>query len=344
MRFLVAAGAILLGLLSVAPVYAQLGIGSIGTNLSIDLSPAYPQPGDTVRLTLQSTSADLVHSTIVWRVNGSIVAQGEGTDSTTVIAGGLGKETDIEVEAVTSDGTSASAQATIIPTEVDLLFGSDSYVAPFYAGRALPSAGTNIILQAVTRFKEPGGSIVTNSDIVYTWRNNGEVLGSLSGRGRSTAIIPVLHLYGANAVSVEAHSSDGVLAGAATLSIPSVVPHLTLYQDHPLYGIMYNSALGPSSFISESEMTFAAAPFFAQARSANDPRLSYAWSVNGSDVAPAPSAPSEITINADRSSGLALVGLELTSSSNFYLDAKDSWNVTFSGANAVQDAFHSSTQ
>jgi hypothetical protein len=326
------------------PAHAQFNTFTYGTNLSIGLSPQYPGPGDSVHLTALGNGFDIASSAIVWHADGKIIAQGVGTVSADVVAGALGSATDIEVDVAAPDGSVWSAQATIAPTELDLLVSSDSYTPPFYRGRALPSAGTNLIAQALTRFERPDGTLVPDSDITYTWKRDGEVLGTLSGPGKSSAVIPVMHLFTNDVIAVDAVSSDGLLSGEASAIMPSVEPVLDLYEDHPLYGVLYNNALRTPASVSESEMAFAAVPYFAQTGNPNDTDLSYTWRVNDTPVSSSATSPSELTINADNSNGQALIDLEVTRATNFYMDARGLWNVVFPGAASAQDGFHATAQ
>ncbi|MDO8514466.1 MAG: hypothetical protein Q7S50_02900 [bacterium] len=345
-RYLIITGSVIFLCTILLPLraHAQLGLLGIERALSISLSPLHPSPGETVELAVKSSVLDLGTSTILWRANGKTIAQGVGVDSAQVTAGALGVETDIEVGVIAPDWVSASGRAIIIPTELDLLIDSDSYIPPFYRGRALVSAGTTLELSVIPRFKRPSGPLIAASDLIYTWRRNGEVLGSISGRGKSSVHIPFLHLYGADNFSVEVRTQDGVLSGEARVAAQSVEPMLALYEDHPLYGILYHRSLGASTFIPESEMTFAAVPYFSQARSVNDPTLMYGWRVNGALVPRSASAPSEITINATNSNGIALIELELTHTSNFYTDVKRVWNIMLSSSEPLQDQFRNTTQ
>ncbi|MEK7133763.1 MAG: hypothetical protein AAB804_01690 [Patescibacteria group bacterium] len=319
-------------LLTVSPAHAQLGLPSIEKAVSIKFEPLHPGPGDTVRLDAHSAVLDLSTSEIAWRANGKTIAQGVGVERVEVNAGSLGKETVIDVFVLTSGGVAASAEAAIIPTELDLLIDADSYVPPFYLGRPHVSAGSTLLLQAVPHFKRPDGTMTKASDVIYTWKKNGEVLGSISGRGRSNARIPIQHLYGTENISIEARTSDNLLSNGSSLSISPIQPVLVLYQDHPLYGVLYHQALGVASSIAESEATFAATPYFAGITGQNDPALTFDWSVNGKTLPQSATRPEAITINADNSSGIAVLRLELTHATNFYMDAKGLWNVTFSTA------------
>lgn len=339
-------------LLSATVVGAQTFSGDdifgSGSDLSIIMTPTHPEPGDMVHLSLKSSTLDLSQSSISWTANGHILKSANNSADIDIPAGNLGTETDLVVSATAPDGGSGAAYASIIPAQVDLLYDSTSFVPPFYRGRSLPSAGTNIRLQAIVHFKRQNGSAVAPSDITYTWRNNGVVVGSVSGRGRSAAIIPAATLYGTNTIEVTAVSSDQKFIGTARVQIPSLEPILMVYQDHPLFGIMYYQALGSKNAIPDTEMTFAATPLFAQAVSANDPHLIYDWKVNDSTIPVDKKNPSEITINSDKSNGDATMSLETTHSSNYFMDSKGSWALTFSNSSSFgsfggatpHDVFH----
>lgn len=214
------------------------------------------------------------------------------------------------------------------PSQIDILVDSDSYVPPFYRGRALPSAGTNIRLQAIPYFKDAHGAVIPTSKINFTWKQDDRVVGAESGLGRSSVVLPAALLYGTTNIEVDAQSSDDASFGTATINIPSIEPPLVLYEDNPLLGITYYHALGGATTITDTEMTFAVVPYFAQAQSPNDPRLSFAWTVNGSGISPDPQDPSELTLNAQNSSGAATIGLSLSQSDNIFMNSTGSWNMT----------------
>ncbi len=337
--------AVFLFFTSASFVYAQFSLSDAGNALTIGFSPATPSPGDTVRVSVQSSLIDISNSDIIWQANGKNIAQGKGLDSASVQASALGVETIVTVTVTASDGSSASTEATINPTELDLLVDSDSYAPPFYRGLPRPSVGTNIRLQAIPRFQR-GSVAVPASELIYTWRRNGEVLGSISGRGRMAAVIPVEHLFGTDTISVEARSADDQLSHVSSVSASADEPLLFLYENDPLYGIMFHRALSASAFISGAEATFTAIPFFVQARNLYDPALRFNWRVNSADIPASSKNPSELTINAENSSGVAFVELEVTHATNFYLDAKNTWNITFSSpsGDAASDPFRNGIQ
>jgi hypothetical protein len=311
-----------------ANVHAQFTIPGAQSALIISLSPAHPEPNTSVELLLQSPLYDLTQSDIIWTVNGKVVAHDFGLRKLQLQTGDAGSSLDVSVD-ITADNGIASANIRVSPSSVDLLWEADSYVPPFYKGRALPSAGSSVTLVAVPHLTRSNGSEVAPGDITYTWKKDGEELASASGRGKASVRIAGPLLYGSDVVSVEAISSADELSGSATIRIADIEPELTLYEVHPLYGTLYHNALGPTTFISEVEMSFAAIPYFASVRSPADAGLEYLWKVNDQAIVPEASEPNALTINAEKSSGLALIRLVLTHATNFYLNLDSAWRLTF---------------
>lgn len=329
--------------LTVSYAHAQFALPGIGDAVSITLSPAYPAPFDAVHLEAHSNAYDLSESTLTWRVNDKVLAQGVGATSVDVAAGALGSAVRISVEVVAPDDAELFATATIAPTEIDLVFDSDSYVPPFYKGRALPSAGSTLRLEAIPHFVSDEGKEVPISDIIFTWKRNDQILGSISGRGKSGVHIPAPVLFGTDTISVEAITTDRQLAGSASLRIPSEDSVLDLYQDHPLFGVLYHRALGGQSLIPDSEMTFAATPYFAPVPSLSDRSLQWSWHVNGKKIAADTKRPFAITIGAQNSNGIGLLALELSHLANVFFEASGSWGITLSSGGGSGGLFGGSS-
>lgn len=222
--------------------------------------------------------------------------------------------------------------AALTPATVDLLWESDGLVPPLYRGRSLPASGTRVRLVAIATFGQ-GGSAVPAKDLVYTWRKNGTVLGSVSGKGRSSIEIDAPLRFGTDTVSVEVRTpDDSVPVGSAVASTRIAVrdPAVSLYINHPLFGPLLHSAIGRTSSFSETEMSFVAIPFFAPVRNANSPALSYEWSVGGERIAADRAKPSLITIRSAGSAGSANLELLVTHATNYFFEAEGSWTIDFS--------------
>lgn len=315
----------------IAPANAQVGLRGLEGAASIVADPSDPMPGENVRLVVKSVVIDLARADITWTANGTVVAHGLGITEASVIAPAYGEETQVSAS-IDSDGAQATANATVAPRRLDLMYEADSYVPPFYRGRALPSAGTNVRLFALPHFRRADGTFVPENSISYTWRKNGTLLTSASGIGRSAAIVRGPELFGSDVYSVDVVSTDGGYAASASVTVRSVEPKLVLYQDSALFGLMYHWAFASPSFIHGSEMTFAAVPYFAQARSSDDKRLVYEWRVDGMNITADQVKRSEITVDAKEAPGPVTIELQVTHTDNIFMESKRSWGITFGTA------------
>lgn len=317
---------------------AQLGFRDTSNALSISISPSYPAPFELVTLKLTSPVHDLERSDIVWSSGGKVIAEGEGLVKTTVTAGAM--NTSMTIMADVGNGV-ASAETVIAPTAIELLWEADTYVPPFYLGRSLPSAGASVRLMAIPRFLKDGKPVPANQ-IRFTWMRNDGILVDQSGRGRTSAVVAAPYLYSADIISVQAETVDGTISGEARVRIPSVEPVISLYGDHPVFGTMYFNALGGSTPIAESEMSFIAEPYFVPANSARSSGLTYDWRVNNVSVAAGADRPNALTIDASNSSGYAFIELVVEHLTNFFLSAEGKWGITFTkggGGTDMTDPF-----
>ncbi len=318
--------------------YAQVTLRGSENTLAITLSPSNPTPGQVVRLGVQSPYIDLKKSAFTWYADGKVIAEGSGVSSAQITAKEVGGSTDILVE-VTTDDVTMRAQARVAPMRVDLLIGSETYVPPFYRGRTVSISGSTVRAEARAYLFSENGSEIPPSEIVYTWRRDGQLIAGASGKGRSSLIIPTG--FGISRIAVEAATLDGAISGVASQAIQQREPVVQLYQDHPLFGVTYFNALSQNAFVPDAEMRFAAVPYFAPARTADDPSLSYRWSVGGSSIPADPLDKNKITINAKDSVGMALVEVAITHRTNYLFDARGAWNITFSSsASSADDSFH----
>ncbi len=308
---------------------------SLEKPITLQISPENPEPHEMVHLTIQSYAIDLNRSDITWRANDTVIAQGAGIKEATFTTGDAGEETTIVVTAIDPDEEVGRVVASVIPTEVDLLWDSDSYVPPFFKGRTPAGTGANVHLYAAARFPTLKGVFVSDSDIIYTWSQNGTILGSKSGRGRSSITIPGPALFGADSVKVDAETVDKTMRGSATAQIPAADTHLVLYENHPLFGILFHRAIIGDVNTKEKEQKVTVVPYFAHITSPSDPSLSYDWHVNDTRIAPDPHNPETLTIAANNYNGPASIALTLSSASDILMHATGLWSLIFSDTSSL---------
>jgi hypothetical protein len=302
--------------------------------LRIVVDPAYPVPNTPVRISVQSSAIDLAESTILWTVGTTTVAEGVGITSIRPLAGPVGSNRLVTVEVSSAEG-STRAQTRLATTEIDLLWESDSYTPPFYRGRTLAGTQSQIRMQAIPRFRLPDGTYIAEKDIVYDWYRNDTLVVNASGRGKSTAILKGPSPYGADTVTVRARS--GTLVGEARVRIPAQDTPLSLYENHPLFGILYHRALEGGVSTLETEQVVTAVPYFANIDSPSNNALSYEWVVNGTPVQSSAAEPETLTISVENYTGPARIELTVTSAADIVMRAARSWEMQF-GSTSIFDA------
>ena len=309
-----------------AQVSAQIGLPA--ATLLLRINPSSPELRELVEVTLTSHTLDLTNTRILWYVDEKIVEDGVGLVSIRTNVG-TGRTTTHVIAAV-MDGSEIAAQtdAYIQPAEVDLLWESDSFVPPLYQGKRLASPNSVVYAEAHARLTDGAGTIIPPARLTYTWRKNGAVVTGASGQGKFKASFPAPLLFGTDTITVLAASFDGRVQAEKSISIPSVDPVAILYQDHPLFGVLYHAALARSSTLPDSEITIAGIPLFASGiHTPSDSSLQYQWRVNGKTITADPKTPHRLTINADNSSGLANIELTISSLTDIILHATGRWSM-----------------
>lgn len=204
-----------------------------------------------------------------------------------------------------------------IETSIPLVWESDTYTPPFYKGKALsPSdSGSRIIALPPSTF---GPDTAT-----YTWKFNGRVLGSQSGVGVKTLTLAGSPFTADRFVVVTVKSADGTQEGTGTLRIPSSKPKVLVYEDSPLSGVHFESALEEFFGQTEADISLLAYPLFF---STND-RLSglvYKWVVGGQSISEG--GEGEIVARSDIA-GTSTVQVSIRSLNNVLQQAVKSLNV-----------------
>lgn len=205
---------------------------------------------------------------------------------------------------------------TVSAQSVDLLWQGEGYSAPFYKGRTLWSKQSRITILAV-----PQG-LGNPAALDYVWSKNGTVLGNASGVGKNSLTF-VDNLFSKPVtVKVEIVRGDEDLLAETSLNLTPRPPFTAVYEDSPLYGIIFHREISGNYRLAEAEITFAGFPFFFNATGRDDARLTYKWSGRAGDDL--------ITYRAPQGgSGTSLVSLSIAHQDDFMQTAVKSFLVEF---------------
>lgn len=272
---------VLLSLFLVAPLLAsaQEGLGIVD-ELVVSLSPERPGANETVTMSVESYIADLAGAEMRYLVNGELQRRGVGEKEFRFRTGAPGSATEVAVVVLLPDGRTLSKRFTLRPADVLLFWQTVSYTPPFYRGKALfPFQGT-VTVAAVPLFKRASGEPYDARELVYTWKEDGKVIGNSSGYGKSLFVFRGGVPMRRKTVSVDVNTTDQSVLASASLEIDPVAPRLLLYENHPLYGIRFNHALASPYALDNDEVRLTAVPFFFEAPARASRAVLYDWSAN----------------------------------------------------------------
>lgn len=276
--------------------------------IKIRITPETPGPHTPVRIELQDATATLKDATIVWSLNGKTASSGTAQRSFSFTTGALGETIRVAVHIESGSGP-IDREFVFRPSAVRLVWEADTYVPPFYKGKAELSPGANLRMHAFTDIRDAAGARIPASNLIFSWERGGTKFADRSGLGVTTFSVQGSQLTAGEEIAVSVSTRAGERVGYASLFIPSTDPYVRVYERHPLQGIIYARALQQKTSFSEQEVTLVAEPYFfsAASRSGND--LYYEWRLNG-ELIPSAALSGTLTIQSTKK-GEAVVALSV---------------------------------
>lgn len=243
--------------------------------LRYTITPEKPESNVPVTIRLTSYATDLGLAHIVWYVNGAVVQDEVAGTEFHFTNGAPGTITTIDIVALLPSGVTFKEQLEFRPVDVDILWVADTYVPPFYKGKALPTHDASI---RVTAFPFEGTS--TNpAAFNFTW-TFGDAQDVNSGLGKNTTSLMAPWPDSKTPVSVTTESALGTIGGKKTLWIKSTNPAVRLYRIDPLAGIRFGRSI-TSLTSTESEVNLRAVPYFFSNKDRLNGKLIYTWKRGG---------------------------------------------------------------
>jgi len=280
------------------------------SSISINVAPANPAPNEDVTITLGSYSSNLDGATISWSVNGKTAVSDVGLKSFRAKAPAAGAETRIVAKITLPDGNIEKA-VLLRPTVLTLLWqADDSYVPPFYKGKALPIAESSVKIVALPEIKSGSGN-ANPKNLIYAWRKNYSNDPSASGYGKNYYLLATDYLDDRNNISVTVSTTDSKYSSAANINLNTFEPKMLFYRNDPELGTIWEHALQNGHKI-EGEEIIEAAPYFISPGNLRIPSLTWAWSINSTYVSVAGIRKNVLPLKADSgSSGTSKIKLEV---------------------------------
>ncbi|MDP3725712.1 MAG: hypothetical protein Q8R36_00770 [bacterium] len=303
--------------------YAQ----TIAPSLSLGLSPAQPGANTEVVATIQSAFNDLSTARISWTLNGKITAEGDGITTFRFTTGVLGTVSRVSTVVLTKAGEKLGGSFEIRPAEVDVMWEALTYKPPFYKGKSVATSGSKIRVSAIPHMIIQGEK-VSPEKLTYTWQQNRNVLGSLSGVGKQSVIIDAPYPHEETYVAVQISSPDGKSGAQKGITIATQNPQIVLYEKSPSEGVKYENALPADFNLAEEEITIRAEPYFFSTEDLSGKNVSFVWSLNSKEIKPA-TRINEITLRKESGEGIAQLELVVKNAAKALQEAVARMSIQF---------------
>lgn len=300
------------------------------TEVGIELSPENPGPNSLVYASVISYGTNLDAATITWKINGKTQKSGIGEKSLSFTTGENNTTTTIGLSVKTTDGEIIQRSFKIRPSSVDLLWESESFVPPFYKGKALFSHQNKITFIAVPHITTSAGIEIGTKNLIYTWKKNGSVIEGASGFGKNAYTLTSSLISRPFNIEVEVTTTSNSGSGYASMNVTPTDPGILFYKKDPIFGIEFQKTLQNNvSLDSSKEILVVGIPLFFGTTNLKFSDLSYKWKINGLPINNSPEQSTQVFRLEDNSSGISKIGLSIESSTKILQYASDSFNLSF---------------
>lgn len=284
---------------------------AIADSVDITTAPEFPGANQDVSVRIESFSFDLNSSEIIWALNGIIKDKGVGKKDFYFKTGEIGTASLIKILIKTKTGKNIEKSLIVRPAGVDILWQADSYAPPFYRGKALYSYQSLITVIALPDLANSSGAKINPENLIYKWTKDGKVLGEISGYGKNKFSFQRLILSSPTEIEVEVMSSDKNIKASGSISLEPVEPKAILYENNPLYGIIYERAAVNEFKMNGNEITLSAVPYFFGLEELNGGKIKYNWNMNGQNISGKENGRKITFRNADGGKGSAEISVDL---------------------------------
>ena len=299
---------------------------SIG--ILVNLVPENPAPGESVSITLSSYSNNLDSVLISWFVNGKKASSGIGQKSFSLSAPKAGEETNVIATTSFPDGA-IDTKIIIRPTVMALLFqAEDSYVPPFYKGKAMPSPDSLVKVVALPEIKS-GSNLVNPNNMTYAWKKDYTNNPNGSGYGKNSFTYVNDYLEDLNNIGVTASTIDQKYSSTGSLDIGMAKPKIVFYKNDTNLGTLWEQALSNGHKIVGSEI-LVAAPYFISPSDLRIPTLTWNWFINDESVIAPVLRKNTMPLQVQNgASGTSKIRLEVNNTEKIFENAIKEINVEF---------------
>ncbi|MCX6747434.1 MAG: hypothetical protein NTW98_00585 [Candidatus Nomurabacteria bacterium] len=269
---------LILGIFVVTPFIASAQVQS--TDVTLSVTPKFPAPGGKVTATLSSYVTSLDRANMTWSVDGENMLSGIGKKSFSFTLGPIGSNTTLRVDIQTIDRQSLTKTVNLSATEIDMLWeATDSYVPPFYKGKALVSREGYFKVVAIPNISSAGG-IINPVNLSYIWEKDDKGQPDMSGWGKNYFLFKNSYIDTNNEILVKVSDVFGNINTGNKINLQTATPKIVFYKQNLLMGIDLAHALNPGHLVDKQGETLVAVPYFFSPKDMSSSDLEFDWMIN----------------------------------------------------------------
>jgi hypothetical protein len=269
-------------------------MGKSSNIITLSYTPKFPGALQSTTVNASSFQVNLDKTTITWYVDGQMKLTGLGKKSFTFTTGNVGNQSVIKISADAPSFGNITKEVTITPTDLDVLWEADTYVPPFYKGKALPSSQGSVRVVPFPSFVGQDG-YYNSSNLVYKWKAGYFGNPNDSGYGKNIFIYKTGYTYNTDQIEVTVSTLDTGLSISKKVPIYVSEPKIVFYQNKPLEGMRFENSLGEAFRFTDKELTVRAAPFYFALPGLNNNTASFSWKIDGKKLETDPDNKTEFT-------------------------------------------------
>jgi hypothetical protein len=218
------------------------------------------------------------------------------------------------------DGNTVEAKRTITPLYLDLIVEPQTFTPIFYQGRALPTKGSMLYVNALLQDKN---GPINSADYSYSWTLNSKSVYGGARPGGNWAQIEVPHGL-SSLITISIQDKTGTIVARKVVAIPTTKLDVQFYEQSSLYGLRQKAIVG-NLIMTSNGASIKAVPYYLDTRSIEN-NLFTEWSINNRPTVINGYDPFEI--NLERGvTGSALVGFKIRNLRELLQSDEDSFTI-----------------
>lgn len=304
--------------------------------ISVKLDATYPRPNQTITARVESYATNLNKAQISWAINGKLIEKGIGMTSFSFKTAALGKDQKLTVLVEKIEGGTFTQDYRIATSEVDMYYEAQTYVPPFFRGKARFSNQSAITVYATPRGIGADGKLIPVENYTYKWSVDDKVFQSLSGYGKNSFTYTDSILSEPAKISVAISSRDSTVSGSGQIVVRPAEPKIMFYEENPIYGTIFESAVSGTRDLNREEITFRAVPFFF---SKDVLKHVYDWKMNGVSIAGLGNSNTVAFRQQEGVTGESNISVEVKNSDKMFQKTKNNFSLMFTEASQKQFSF-----